>query len=316
MSDVAADAAKSDAIRILLIEDNLDDAQLFRASVAHAGEGSMAIDQAQTLSAAFEALGRTPYTVVVQDLNLPDSHGLLGFEELRRLYPKVPVVVLTSTADKEIALQAVRAGAQDFLVKGSINSEVLVRALRYAIERKALQERIEYEASHDMLTGLLNRQKVMCDLDIARQRALRYGEKLSVCLCDVDGFKRINDTYGHLAGDAILKTCGETIQAELRTTDFVGRYGGDEFLAVFVHTPATGATIAVERIRAQIEKATTTAPSGSAVKFTVTFGLADLDRRDMPLNELIASADEALYRGKTSGKNCIIHSSRLPMDHA
>lgn len=295
-------------LRILLVEDNMDDAALFRASLSMTTEHPAVVDQANTLGSAFEALGRGRYDVVVQDLNLPDTQGLDGFQELRRLFPTMPVVVLTGTADRDLGLQAVRAGAQDFLVKGTFNSELLARALRYAIERKALLERIEYEATHDVLTGLFNRQKVMSDLENARLRAVRYGERLSICICDIDNFKRINDTYGHLAGDAVLRACGEAIQKELRTTDFVGRYGGDEFLVAFVHTNAGDSRNAVDRIRRRLDGVSIPAPNGTSFTFTVTFGLADVRGKEMPLTELMASADEALYHGKTSGKNCVVQS--------
>src|SRR5205085_4254465 len=143
-------------------------------------------------------------SLVLLDLSLPDSHGLETFAKVYAHSPKVPIIVLSGNDDQQLALYAVKSGAQDYLVKGKIDRELLLRAMQYAIERKRYQEELERQANYDGLTGLPNRHLLHDRLrqTVAEQRHLR---PVTVVFIDLDHFKFINDSLGHNAGDQLLR---------------------------------------------------------------------------------------------------------------
>lgn len=162
---------------------------------------------------------------------------------------------------------------------------------------------LRYQACTDSLTRLSNRRHV---LDMARREAAvmqRGGKPVSVLLCDVDHFKRVNDKYGHHAGDDVLKTVGATLQAGLRSIDHVARWGGEEFLIVLPTTAADEAQAVAERLRAQVA-ARVCASGDQVIPVTMTVGVAELGP-DESIEMAIARADAALYRGKSVGRNCV-----------
>jgi|Deesub1362A_J573_1020465.scaffolds.fasta_scaffold00013_17 diguanylate cyclase (GGDEF)-like protein/PAS domain S-box-containing protein len=168
-------------------------------------------------------------------------------------------------------------------------------------ERKRLIERLEHLSRTDGLTGLLNRRALLDKLEYEVDRAKRYGSELSVILCDVDSFKEINDTYGHAAGDKILRAVSETLSESLRRTDIAGRYGGDEFMLILPETSINGAVNFAERIRLALgdkefqftDKRLTT---------SLSLGVTSLREND-DTDTLIKRADIAMYASKRSGKN-------------
>jgi diguanylate cyclase (GGDEF)-like protein len=168
---------------------------------------------------------------------------------------------------------------------------------------KATEERLIFEATHDVLTGLYNRRHAMAQLDSAVHAAQRYDHPLAVCLCDLDRFKHINDTYGHPVGDDMLARFGKLLKDELRAEDIPGRYGGDEFIIVFPFVTARGAGYAVERVRRLFNEIRLSGPDGVEVSTTATFGLTELTEEHKEADDLVASADVALYEAKDAGRN-------------
>jgi diguanylate cyclase (GGDEF)-like protein/PAS domain S-box-containing protein len=180
-----------------------------------------------------------------------------------------------------------------------------VHVARDITERKRLEEKLTLLATSDPLTGLLNRRHFMESLGMAYRNAKRYGHPLSVCLCDLDYFKFINDTYGHQAGDKVLAVFGEIIRYELRSTDIAGRYGGDEFILAFPHTNAIDARECLERVRLHLQRIVFK-EENSKFQATCTAGIAELHHELNAAESLVRSADKALYEGKALGRNQVV----------
>ncbi len=169
---------------------------------------------------------------------------------------------------------------------------------------QALQ-RIEELAMRDELTGVFNRRYLMETISNEKLRCDRTGAVFTICILDVDHFKQVNDTYGHLAGDAVLQAIAGAASGAMRQTDYFGRYGGEEFALVLTNTMVDGATITAERVRARVE-ALRFAEISDALRVTVSIGIAD-SRFNEDTALTFKRADEALYKAKQTGRNrCII----------
>jgi diguanylate cyclase (GGDEF)-like protein len=168
--------------------------------------------------------------------------------------------------------------------------------------------RLFESATYESLTGLLRREAILEQLDRELERAQRYGRPLTLAMADLDYFKEVNDRYGHLAGDTLLKTVSQVAADGLRSTDWIGRYGGEEFLVVLPETDIAGAVAVAEKIRALVQKTSVPMDDGTLVRVTISIGLASL-RDDHPrqgrltARDLIAAADRSLYEAKNSGRN-------------
>lgn len=180
----------------------------------------------------------------------------------------------------------------------------ILATLRDVAERAAMEEQISRQTHTDSLTGLLLRGEFMRRLRQEFQRSLRYDIEFSVCFCDIDDFKFVNDNYGHAAGDSALQGFARHIEVELRRNDFVGRYGGDEFIIAFPHTGVDNAFSVVERIHRRI--ATRPIKSGHhMMKITGSFGLAASTPGVTDVETLLEHGDRALYQAKREGRNRI-----------
>lgn len=169
--------------------------------------------------------------------------------------------------------------------------------------RKALLEELEFRASTDFLTGLANRRRFIELGEAELLRAQRYGHPLSMLMIDVDRFKRINDTHGHQVGDLVLQKLGHVLREALRTIDIVGRIGGEEFAALLPETDPEQACMLAERLRETIAATDVTRETGLPLHFTVSIGIANMNRHQANLDTLLNLADKALYEAKQGGRN-------------
>jgi diguanylate cyclase (GGDEF)-like protein len=187
------------------------------------------------------------------------------------------------------------------------NKELLGRlstSAGLAVEKLLIFEKANTLATHDGLTGLYNHRTFQQLLADEITRAIRYTEPVSMVICDIDHFKRVNDSYGHPFGDVVLKGVSATLQNSVRQDiDTVARYGGEEFAIILVKTDATGAAETAERIRLAIAAVPFKAPGGKDVSVTMSFGIAEFKKDARQVNDLIAKADKALYRAKENGRN-------------
>ena len=169
--------------------------------------------------------------------------------------------------------------------------------------------RLFESATYEGLTGLLRREAILEQLDRELERALRYHRPLTIAMADLDHFKEVNDRFGHLAGDSMLRRVAQAIAAGLRSTDWIGRYGGEEFLLVLPETEISGAATVAEKVRALVQGTVVLMEDGTPACVTISIGLAEIAEIAGPrgakitARDLIAAADRSLYAAKNAGRN-------------
>jgi two-component system cell cycle response regulator len=224
----------------------------------------------------------------------------------RQIWLDIPILTIVRADDPDAELRSMEEGALDWITYEELRPEVLPRALRYVLDRHRLETELQRMAHIDPLTGLHNRRYLMKQLDAAIGAARRHGHPLVVCVSDVDRFKAVNDQYGHLAGDEVLRAFARVVSDELRREDQVARFGGDEFCIMLPHVSIEEASLAVDRIRSAIESLVITLPDGTQLSVTATFGMAEFDPAlHTSGQDLFEAADQALYAGKQHGRNTL-----------
>jgi diguanylate cyclase (GGDEF)-like protein len=284
---------------VLLIEDNPGDARLIREMIAEDPDAPFELSVADRLSTGLEQLERKPAGLVLLDLSLPDSLGLETFTRVYSHSPGVPVIVLTGTDDATVALKAVQSGAQDYLVKGKLDRELLVRAMQYSIERRRYQLQIEHQANYDALTGLPNRTLLH---DRLRQAvyAQRHVRAIAVVCIDLDHFKFVNDSLGHSAGDEMLKRMAERFRSVLRDGDTVARLSGDEFVLILNDQNNEEVVFrAMQRITQRISEPMNI--GGKDLYTTCSAGVSLFPQDGPDVETLLKNADVAMYAPRRPG---------------
>ena len=215
-------------MKILLVEDDAEDAEFLRLSLAQHNH-SVSLTRASSLADAVTALENERFDVVLLDLNLPDGRGAECVERIREAEDLMPIVVLSGHGDEDFAVEILNRGVQDYLVKWEGDGRIILRAIRYAIERKRAEVKLTYLARLDWLTTLPNRHHLRDALAHATKRTLSGRRTMALLLLDLDGFKAANETHGHAAGDALLRAVAERLKTSVREGDLLARLGGDEF---------------------------------------------------------------------------------------
>ncbi|WP_299443126.1 diguanylate cyclase [uncultured Rhodospira sp.] len=419
-----------DALKCLLIEDNVADARLIQYLLEDADGPTLSFVHASSLADALRLLARESYDIILLDLSLPDSSGLVTLDTVHQARADIAVVVLTGTDATDIAIGAVQRGAQDYLVKGRGDGQLIKRAILYAVERHRANQRLllaeaafrnidtgimvtdatgkvvrvnaaftavtgydsaevvgrqpnilrsgVHEASFyqslwrqlretgawegeiwnrrkdgkvypewlrinvvtddsggiagyvaifsditfrrraeqellrqattDPLTGLANRQLFNRLLTSTVEQATRYQRDAALLFIDLDGFKDINDTAGHTAGDAVLREIGSRLRGAVRISDEVARLGGDEFVVILPEVRGREATAAVaEKLLQEISRPFS--PEYGAAALTASIGIAMVPDDGVSYESLLHAADAAMYQAKRSGKNAIMFFS-------
>lgn len=248
--------------------------------------------------------------ILVVDWVMPKKDGIEVCKAIRSgpQEPYVYIVLLTAKDDKSDIIAGLDAGADDYLVKpcNPLELKVRLRAGRRVIELQEqlvkARESLRFEAMHDSLTGLLNRGAVLEQLTKELVRASRRGAPVSVLMGDLDHFKVVNDTYGHAAGDAVLRETARRLKVGVRAYDSIGRLGGEEFVAVLPECDAkTGLAVAQRLCRALAD--TPTQYQGKSIAHSISIGVAATDQfGSARADELMRAADFALYRAKHAGR--------------
>jgi diguanylate cyclase (GGDEF)-like protein len=207
-----------------------------------------------------------------------------------------------------------RSGAAGYLVKGQLDAMLLERSIRYAVERARMLAALHELSIRDEMTGLYNRREMQRLLKEELERCRRYSRSMSLVMLDVDHFKSVNDTYGHQAGDEVLKWIARSVQSCVRGTDHVARYGGEELGLVLPETTGEGAFRVAERVRQLLssEPCAYTPADGQPrlIRVTVSLGIASVPMDADNVDDLIDAADRALYEAKGRGRNCAVRSER------
>jgi diguanylate cyclase (GGDEF)-like protein len=249
--------------------------------------------------------------LAVLDWMMPGMEGVQICQRIRerKNRPYVYVLLLTARSEKRDLLRGLELGADDYLTKPfdseELRARLLVgeRILTLQDDLIAAREELRFRATHDLLTGISNRGTVMDALRNELSRQLREQRSFGVILVDIDHFKNVNDTYGHLCGDEVLQAVSRRLKECVRPYDTVGRYGGEEFLIIASAANTKGTLALAERIRSVLESKPVVTHAGE-VRITASLGAAiSTDARGGDPQTLLRLADKALYRAKELGRN-------------
>jgi diguanylate cyclase (GGDEF)-like protein len=284
-------------IKKLLIEDNPGDVRMIREMLLEIERLPFETESIVKLSEGLKRLSEVKFDALLLDLGLPDSNGMETLVKVISQYPELPVIVLTGLADEQAGVRAVHQGAQDYLTKGEINSDLLIRSIRYAIERKRLLTEMRNLSLRDHLTGLFNRRGFFA---LAEQRfkvARRENTRLLFIIADLDGLKAINDTYGHELGDHAITDAADILKDTFRESDIIGRIGGDEFAIVVAENMPESAETVTARIRNKIDAFMK--EHVRHYQLSISIGIAHCDpASSCSIDEMLANADELMYQQK------------------
>ncbi|HUR21517.1 MAG TPA: diguanylate cyclase [Vicinamibacterales bacterium] len=301
-------------MRILIADDDPVARRLLERTLQRMGHEVLAVaDGTAALNALLDPAGPR---LAILDWMMPGLDGLAVCRAVReREAPYVYLILLTARDGNDDVVAGLIAEADDYLTKPfevrELNARILSGERILELETRLLtaERDLRHEATHDRLTGLWNRGMVLDDLERTVKRVRRTGEQLTVALADVDHFKAVNDTYGHDAGDHVLRETARRMRASLRDGDAVGRYGGEEFLIVLASRDSAGQLAALDRVCQVVRQAPI--DLGSArVSVTLSIGAARAMTPELDATSLISAADEALYRAKAQGRNCLKMSWR------
>ena len=304
--------------RILIVDDHEDNVELLRARLESWGFTAETAGDGQEALTKIEA---SPPDLILLDVMMPVIDGM---EVARRVkgnptLPFIPIIMQTALDATENKVEGLEAGADDYItkpidfaeLKARLNSMLRIKRLQEELEERERQlleanERLRHMSQTDVLTGLDNRRHLEERIDEMFEHAKRLNEPFSCVMCDLDRFKSVNDTYGHQAGDAVLKQLARILRNEVREIDRAGRYGGEEFMLLLPGTVLDAAVTFAERVRKQIEAHTFTFEGGS-IQRTASFGVSAWPHPGVQhCDGLVRAADEALYVAKETGRNRVI----------
>jgi diguanylate cyclase (GGDEF)-like protein len=305
-------------MRVLIAEDDRASRRLLEATLRKWGyEVVVATDGCE----AMKALQKSDRpSLAILDWMMPGVDGLEVARQVRRIKTEryVYMILLTARSRKCDMLEGLEAGADDYLTKPLDSHELRVRLraaeriINLQTELIAARESLREQATHDALTSLWNRAAILDILAKETLRAQREDTSVGAIMADLDKFKKVNDTYGHKAGDIILQEASNRLQETMRPYDMVGRYGGEEFLIVVPRCDSTFAEYVAERLRSCIADANFPI-DGHELRMTMSLGVASVRGIDEPCcDALIQAADLALYQAKEEGRNRVV-TGTLPL---
>lgn len=292
----------------MIVEDDPNVSALLRTRLERDGYHVAA---AESLSGAREMLRTQPWDVLILDRGLPDGDGLELCREVRQADPRGAgyILILSGASSEAAKVESLDQGADDYVTKPVRMPELLARiraGLRIVWLQKQLltaNGRLERLSNTDALTGLPNKRALDVQLQREFEACRRYDRAMSVVMMDVDRFKGFNDAYGHDAGDEVLRQVAARMSTISRKSDFVARFGGEEFVAILPETSLPEAVQFAEKLRSAVASASLFI-SGSPLDVTISLGVASVpySRFETP-EALVRAADQALYRAKKNGRN-------------
>ena len=295
-------------IVILSVENSDDDFETIKAVLEH--NNQIELFRARSIKETVQLLEQGRFDLIFSDFFFCDGNSLdfLKIMETARL--EVPVVIITGDGDEMIAAQVIQAGAYDYLTKKQVSDKSLFRVIANTLEKARLKREIKDARKKmakmsisDQLTGLYNSRYFKDALERELARAKRYKTSLSLCMMDLDHFKNINDTYGHLAGDMVLSEFGKMLKKSVRQSDLLCRYGGEEFAVIFPNIQSERAWAVCERFREMFSQHEFEYKT-SHFRITLSAGIASLNSsEEKSAVEFLDMADHALYQAKKMGRN-------------
>jgi len=294
--------------RILMVEDSRVSLEVYAQRLEKRGYQVATAISAEEARAELEA--GVP-DLILLDVFMPKVSGFEFVRELRAdpKTSRVPIILISALSDTQHIVEGLELGANDYVTK-PIVMPILTARMEALLRSSELVRRLEVQtellsklAAFDDLTGVYNRRSMFHHLEAELSRCRRYGRSLGILMVDIDHFKRVNDEHGHLVGDQALRWVATTLQNELRSMDFLCRYGGEEFCAILPETNRPGVARAGERLRAAIER-TLFKQDEVQLSLSISLGGASWaadESNDIP--DLLARADAALLEAKRNGRN-------------
>ncbi|MFA7061812.1 MAG: diguanylate cyclase [Pedobacter sp.] len=292
----------------------IDDSQAVREKIINTLESFdffASYHEAEDGLEGFKKLLSSPVDIILCDLEMPriDGFKFLSMMKSRPELRDLPVIILTGMNDRDLKIKGLTQGAIDFITKPFDPEELLAR-VKVHLKIKHLQDDLKRSnellleiSNTDHLTRLFNRRYLMEALDKEVHRTLRKGGNLSILILDIDHFKLVNDTYGHLQGDWVLQIVSKYLSKGLRKYDVAARYGGEEFVAILPDATIKEALFVAERVRSSIQEIRFEGEL-SPLSLTVSLGVATFPAEGCyTVDEFIKLADDALYKAKSKGRN-------------
>jgi two-component system, cell cycle response regulator len=292
----------ADSMTILIVDDVQANITILERTLASVGYN---ISVAFNGQKALDLVPKLKPDLILLDIMMP---GIDGYEVCRRLKQSdvskyIPVIFITAKGDTESIVEGFDVGAVDFIMKPFKVKEVCARVHTHLTLSAALNKLIQ-DSETDPLTGLFNRRTFLKRIEEEAMRFRRYQKPFSILFGDIDFFKKINDTYGHAAGDAVLINISNILKTEKREIDQVARWGGEEFLILLPETDVAGAVQHGNKIREMIS-AKPFIYEGQEINITMSFGVS-IYNGDTSIEKTIDLADQRLYRAKESGRNKVV----------
>lgn len=289
-------------ISLLLVEDNPKEALVIKNMLKEGLQNQFTLKHSRSLSDALDLIQQNQFQAIILDSHLPDGKSFESIPQFLQFCPDAPILILSGVEEEDQAIQAVKSGVQDYLIKGQTSSSTLCRAIRYAMERQRATQRITQLAHYDHLTGLANRGLFYERLNCAVARCHRNDTAIALMFLDLDHFKDINDTLGHDCGDSLLKTVAARIKKCIREIDTGVRLGGDEFAVLLEQI------VSIEDVASVAQRILHLLAQPVIIKqhqlhVTGSLGITIYPWDSANPQELLSHADAAMYRAKAQGGN-------------
>jgi len=294
--DIIVAKSKAEPYRVVLVDDEVELSQWYASVLNSVNVSTQVINDPMVV---MEALVEHRPDIIIIDLHMPNCNGLELANVLRQhsAYRHMPILFLSSETDLHVHFEARENGVDDFLLK-PIQEQHLISAV---INRSQRARSLSAMISHEGMTGLLTHDKLKRELERHAFLADRYRRTFSFCMLDLDNFKQINDRFGHLCGDSVIKKFAAILKDRLRRSDVIGRYGGEEFGIILPDESPEVALSVMEKIRLELAE-TLHRINGVEITVTVSGGIAGYPCGES-VSDLIYKADKALYLAKAEGKN-------------
>ena len=289
-------------ISLLLVEDNPKEALVIKNMLKEGLQNQFTLKHSRSLSNALDLIQENQFQAIILDSHLPDGKSFESIPQFLQFCPDAPILILSSVEEEDQAIEAVKSGVQDYLIKGQTSSSTLCRAVRYAMERQRATQRITQLAHYDHLTGLANRGLFYERLNCAVARCHRNDTAIALMFLDLDHFKDINDTLGHDCGDSLLKTVAARIKKCIREIDTGVRLGGDEFAVLLEQI------VSIEDVASIAQRILHLLAQPVIIKqhqlhVTGSLGITIYPWDSANPQDLLSHADAAMYRAKAQGGN-------------
>lgn len=295
---------EGDGITILIVDDSPEDREV---CTRHLQKGTDSfghhIFASETGQGGIQLCKDEDPDCILLDYSLPDMDGLEFLSLLKEKGYPGAVIMLTGQGSEKVAVEAMKSGAQDYLVKDNFSSEALNSAIVKAIQNNQQDETKKWktQALVDPLTGVLSRNAYNLTLEQTMRDFNRYKDPTILMVVDIDHFKNLNDTYGHKAGDGVLRSVAASLNQSIRASDFVFRYGGEEFVILLKKCSLEQSKTVAEKVRRQVEE-NFSLNKDQKLSVTVSIGLTQFKETDTE-DSVFLRADQALYTAKSNGRN-------------